>query len=60
MKEKKKNLGSSRELLEMPSWLLHRRRHQAGCRALRSSGVRDKGHSPNSGLGHQGVMVTMP
>lgn len=59
MKEKK-NLGSSRELLEMPSCLLHRRRHQAGCRVLRSSGVRDKSHGLDSRLGHQGVTVTTP
>lgn len=28
----------------MPSWLLHRRQQQEGYKALRSSGVRDKGH----------------
>lgn len=42
MKKKKKNLGSSRELLEMPSWLLHRRRQQEGCKALRSQGQRPR------------------
>lgn len=59
-RKKKKNLGSSRELLEIPSWSLHSRRQQAGCRTLRSSGVRDKGYSHRFATGTSGVMVMAP